>query len=314
MVSDTIYELCRPVLQDKNLPDEDKTEKLEELLRTETELSGKALEDTVLNVLWQHRNSNTSHATSPPLRHTVIRRASPAPWQIPRVSSPLVSTPGNGNSPATSHAFPNQRPSFVRKTSAASPFTSPRPSPRLALAQPIPHSPNLNSYEFSDASPVPDIYGDYGSDTVDWLVNDDATSTTSSTGGGLSAAAPEWMPQTEMSPYDILRSVLGDNKTDEEIEKALEMNSYDLGATMITLTEGQVFESQNMVVSEQDGSVLVGKSMDYIRPVTPSGQAKSPIPCKYWLAHGQCLRADCRFSHELKNHVCKYVPYLDLKG
>ncbi len=308
MVSDTIYELCQPILQNNELPDEDKTEKLEELLRKEASISGKALEDAVLNVLWQHRNSSAPHAASPPLRHTVIRRASPAPWQIPRVSSPLVSSPATGTSPATSHAFPSQRPSFARKSSTASPFTSPRPSPRLTLAQPIPHSPNLSTYEpFGDVSPVPDIYGDYGSDTVDWLVNDDAVSTTSSTGGGLSAAAPEWMPQPDMSPYDILRSVLGEGKTDEEIEKALEMNSYDIGATMIALTEGQVFEGPNIVIPDQDGSVLVGKSMDYIRPATPSGQARSPIPCKYWLAHGQCLRADCRFSHELKKHVCKYV-------
>jgi hypothetical protein len=307
MVSDTIYELCQPVLQDKELPDEEKTEKLEELLQKEASLTGKALEDAVLNVLWQHRNSSGPHAaSSPPVRHTVIRRASPAPWQIPRVSSPLVSSPGTGTSPATSHAFPSQRPSFVRKGSAASPFTSPRPSPRLALAQPIPHSPNLSTYEpFGDASPVPDIYGDYGSDTVDWLVNDDAASTTSSTGGSLSAAAPEWIPQPDMTPFDLLRSVLGEGKTDEEIEKALEINGYDLGATMIALTEGQVFDSQNLVVPDHDGSVLVGKSMDYVRPVTPSGQVRSPIPCKYWLAHGQCLRADCRFSHELKNHVCK---------
>ncbi|KAF5014276.1 hypothetical protein F66182_14800, partial [Fusarium sp. NRRL 66182] len=69
---------------------------------------------------------------------------------------------------------------------------------------------------------------------VDWLVADDQLSVTSSI-GGLSASAPEFVP--DMSPHDILRSVLGDKKTNDEIEAALEANSYDLGATIAALSE-----------------------------------------------------------------------------
>jgi DNA-nicking Smr family endonuclease len=42
------------------------------------------------------------------------------------------------------------------------------------------------------------------------------------------------------------------------------------------------------------------------RPMTPVGQQKSPIVCRYWLQSGHCARADCRFSHSLENHVCKF--------
>ena len=79
---------------------------------------------------------------------------------------------------------------------------------------------------------------------MDWLVGDETASNASSTGPGtLSAAAPEWVPQPDMSPYDILRSVLGDKNTDEEIEDALEKNAYDLGATMALLTGNDQFSS-----------------------------------------------------------------------
>ena len=307
MGAEEVYDLCLPVLEDKELEDEEKTEKLEELLREKTSLRGAPLENAVLDALHRYRNAGRADASSPPYRHTVIRRASPASWQIPRVATPLTS-PLTGTSPSVPPGFAS-RPSFTRaKSSTASPFTSPRPSPRLALAQPIPHSPSLQAYEFSDASPAPDIYGDYGSDTVDWLVNDDAASNASST-GGLSAAAPEWMPQPEMDPYDILRAVLGERKTNEEIEEALEANAYDLSTTLASLTESDTLDQQMLQAQLQsESSVLVGKSMnmEQTRPATPNS-SRTPIVCKYLLQTGQCLRADCRFSHDLSNHICKYV-------
>ena len=222
-----------------------------------------------------------------------------------RASTPIGSPPV-GSSPSLAVA----RPSFSRQRSSAhSPFASPRPSPRLAFAQPIPHSPSLQAYEFSDTSSTPDIYGDFGSDlNVDWLVSEDARSNASSTGtGSLSAAAPEWLPQPDMSPYDILRSVLGDRNTEAEIEEALEKNSYDLGATIAALTGGDGFEAAHSINTTQNPSVLVGKSMTVtqVRPVTPNS-GKSPIVCKYWLTSGSCLRADCRFAHDTSSYLCKY--------
>lgn len=301
MVSEEHYELCLPILNNEAIDEEEKIEQLEELLQKETGLTGGPLENSILDALWRHRNAAKGEVVDVPLRHTVIRKSSPAPWQMNRAPTPLGSPPPS-SSPAPSYGLPVSRPNFSRqKSGITSPFASPRPSPRLAMAQPIPHSPNLNAYEFSEQSPAPDIYGDYGSDNVDWLLNDETASNASST--TLSAAAPEWVPQPDMSPYDILRSVLGDKKTDEEIEDALNQNSFDIGATIATLlgTEADV-----PVTIVPDNNVLVGKSMFmHQRPTTPNS-AKSPVVCKYWLASGSCLRADCRFAHDTSGYLCKY--------
>ncbi|KIX05110.1 uncharacterized protein Z518_05982 [Rhinocladiella mackenziei CBS 650.93] len=309
MISDEHYDLCRPILDDATIEEEDKTERLEDLLRKDGRLRGAALENAVLDALWKHRNAQRGETSETPLRHHVIRKSSPAPWQVNRAPTPLGSPPPLSSSPALSVGFPASRPSFSRqKSSVQSPFASPRPSPHLGLAQPIPHSPSLNAYEFSDASPAPDIYGDYGHENVDWLLADETTSNASSTvTGALSAAAPEWVPQPDMSPYDILRSVLGDRKTDDEIEEALNKHSYDLGATIASLLGTDTADAQYTAVPSNEANVLVGKSMavNQIRPSTP-GTAKSPIVCKYWLASGSCLRADCRFAHDISGYLCKY--------
>ncbi|KAI9698189.1 MAG: hypothetical protein M1836_004191 [Candelina mexicana] len=329
MVADTVYELCLPILQDLNLEEEDTTEKLEELLRDETSLDGTSLENAILDILWRFRDSTTpAPPSSPaPVRHTTVKKASPAPWQIPRASTPGPSSvtgasPKGPSSLMARPAFPRAKSygaSPFPSASAPSPFTSPKASPHLTFSKlQIPHSPSLNAYKFSDVStPAPDIYGDYGSDTVDWLVNDDAEVDTSPTGveqgteRGLSGAATAWAPQqAEMSPYDMLRSVLGGARSDEEIGASLQMNGYDLSATLMALMEGQPLDSRQAQTSmfEQEGTVLVGKSMtpDPPRTLTPQAQGRSSIVCKYWLSTGSCLRADCRFSHDLSSHICKY--------
>ncbi len=314
MVSDETYEICLPLLQDTSLDDEERVDKLEELMKKETTLTGNSLENSVLDVLWRYREA--SNATSPPpLRHTVLRRPSPAPWQISRGGTPVQSSPRLGVSPLAPHGFIPQ--SFNRAiSSAASPFSSPRPSPRLAFSSPtIPHSPSLNAYEFpTDTSPPQEIYGDYGSDNVDWLVNDDVASNASSSGGGhsvLNAAAAEYIQpqQSDMSPYDMLRSILGPSKSDEEIEAALAVHGYDLSAIIMAFMDGQTNDSTTTQgqATETKNAILIGKSMaaEVQRPLTPANQQRSGVVCRFWLSTGQCLRADCRFSHDLSNHICK---------
>ncbi|TVY18227.1 Polyadenylate-binding protein-interacting protein 7 [Lachnellula arida] len=315
MLSDATYEICLPLLTDAALDDEERTDRLEELLKKETTLVGAPLENAVLSVLWRYREQTTNPSSPPPLRHTVLRRPSPAPWPIPRGSTPISSSPRLGVSPLAPPGF--VPPSFNRnKSGTASPFTSPRPSPRLAFSSPaIPHSPSLNAYEFpTDTGPSQDIYGDYGSDNVDWLVNDDGGSNTPSSSGqsGLNAAAAEFMQpqQSDMSPYDMLRSILGPAKSDEEIEAALAIHGYDLSATINAFMEGQLTEGTTISVPSSDAknAILIGKSMasEVTRPATPAGQQRSGVVCRFWLSTGQCLRADCRFSHDLSNHICKY--------
>jgi hypothetical protein len=156
------------------------------------------------------------------------------------------------------------------------------------------------------------MYGDLGSDTVDWLVNDEVAGTEPSSytsDGMLNGAAAEWVqPQTmDMGPYDMLRSILRDDRPDDEIEKALEANGYDLSAALIALMGSQTFDGQSIPTTMvEQASYLVGKSMTpAFRPSTPAGQAKSNIVCKYFLSTGHCARADCRFSHDTSKTLCK---------
>jgi hypothetical protein len=310
MVSDDIYETCLPILQDPNLEEEDKTDKLEELLRKETTLRGTSLENAVLDALWRYREGGGVATSPPPIRQTILRRPSPASWR--GSGTPLSGSPRLGVSPLAPPGFVPTNLSRT-KSSTVSPFSSPRPSPRLAFAAPvIPHSPSLNAYEFAnDTSPAQEIFGDFQTENVDWLVSDDALSITSlgGTSSGLNAAAPEYVAtqQNDMTPYDMLRSILGQSKTDDEIEEALALHGYDLSAAIAAIMESQGQDPTNAAnLTPEAKSILIGKSMTPdARPTTPSGQQKSGIICKFYLSTGQCLRSDCRFSHDLSNHICK---------
>jgi hypothetical protein len=311
MVSDETYEICLAVLEDSTLEDEDKTDKLEALLKEKTSLSGQALEHAVLDAMWRYKEGGGT-ATSPlPIRQTILRRPSPASWRGP--GTPLSGSPRLGVSPLAPPGF--MPSSFNRtKSSTASPFGSPRPSPRLALASPaaIPHSPSLSAYHFgNDESPSQETFGEIQSDNVDWLVSDDTASIASSlgTGSGLNAAAPEFssLQSTDMTPYDMLRSILGHSRTDEEIDGQLALHGYDLGAALAAFVDTQASDTPAATSLRPDGNfITVGKSMTPdVRPSTPNDQ-KSGTICKFYLSTGQCLRADCRFSHDLTTHVCKY--------
>lgn len=328
MVSDTMYELCLPILEDTAVDEEEKAERVENLVKTESSLTGRSLDDAVLGILWRHRDSKTISKPSPTVRHSALGQSSPRPWRIamprsPLPRSPLASPSLHGVPPAISSGLGGRPNTFSRSASygaaQASPFNSPHASPHLAFASPIPHSPSLSSYEFSDPIATQNDYGDFESDTVDWLVNEEQNSRPSSSGAGstyesgLSGAAASWIQpqQNDMSPHDMLRSVLGNGKSDEEVESALEANGYDLSATLLNLmgAQGTYSEQQNMT-SQQENQILIGKSMLPTQPLVsakPIEKSRSGIVCKYWLSNGNCLRADCRFSHDLSNHICKYV-------
>ncbi|KAG8526941.1 uncharacterized protein KY384_008370 [Bacidia gigantensis] len=299
MVPDSTFASCVPVLEDAALDQEEKTEKIEVLLKNELSLEGQALEDAVLNVLWRHRDNKNPSKSAPLIRHPVVRSSSPSPWQhVPRSGTPSATgSPSIGRaSPAPRASFGGAAPGFIRSKSfgTSSPFGSPRPSPRLAVATPIPHSPSLSNYEFSVGGSEKTDYGDYGSDTVEWLINDDSASRPSSSGagsvseGGLNAAATPWIqPQaSEMSSYDMLRSVMGDGKSDEEIEAALEANGYDLSATIMNLMGSTATSQEQNYFPDSDGQILIGN------------HDLSNHICKYWVM-GNCLAGDsCIFSHD----------------
>lgn len=316
MASETIYDLCLPILQDDSIEQEDKTDKLEDLIRCETDLKDKPLEDAVLDILWRFRNrstgpSSTLSTTTP--RATVTKRSSPAPWQASRSATPVASSPrSSAASPAPPPGLSNRPALFRMRSAQHSPFTSPRPSPRLAFASPslAQSSLSANPFDFHQAPSSSDGPGD-GSDVTDWVANDDTASNASSGYGGDWNYNADWFqPQVaDMSPHDLLRSVLQGQKSDEEIEGILEANGYDLSAAILSSMGEQGYDQSQIGTStpEQEKTYLVGKSMASggSRPSTPAGQGKSTIPCRYWLSTGQCLRADCKFSHDLSHHICK---------
>lgn len=304
MATEEIFESCLPILKDDAIEEEDKVDQLEEFVRKQHKLSGKALDTVVLDVL--HRSRNGGVLSSSPT-HTILKSRSPAPWQqSSRSATPLGQSPRSATASPTPYAA--QRPSFLRMKSGGSPFSSPKPSPRFAFAAPnIPGSPSLDSYEFTPSSTTQDYFdfGSEGNHDIDWLVNDDGGSMTPGEGGFV---APKTV---DMSPFDIMRSIFREDKTDDEIQKVLEESGYDLTTAIAAFMESQTTDSSfTAPVVEQEKTYLVGKSMaPSSRPMTPVGQQKSPIVCRYWLSTGQCLRADCRFSHDLSNHLCKCVLF-----
>jgi hypothetical protein len=316
MVSDTVYSSCLPILEDASLEEEDVIERLEELVEKEASLSGKSLENAVLDILWRFRESKKPSTATPPTRHIVIRKSSPAPWQqLSRSSTPLPTSPTSAMGILPPPGLGMTPPVFAlsRSSAAASPFGSPRPSPALAFSMPrLPYSPSLSHQDFAnDVPPSLNSFGEYGSDNVDWLVRDESLSTPSSLGAGNGFSSMQNAgfapPQTDMSPYDILRSVLGEDRSDADIEKALESCGYDFNATLISLMDPQGDKS---LLAESVPSVTVGKSISSnslidSRPSTPS-QARNGTICKFFLSNGTCLRADCRFSHDLGSTICKY--------
>ena len=309
MDSEAVYESCRPIFENKGIEDEERTEKLEKHIKQEHALTGRNLEEAVLDVLWRFKESTNAESKSPSARNQPPRRGSPAPWQSPRMSSPLASPSLKGTNRAKPPTFGTTPAAFKRVPyGPASPFTSPRPSPSLAFASPLPHSPSLHRYEFSEPTYTQEDYSDLGGDSIDWLVNEDIESRPSTSGtGALNGAAASWIQpqQTEMSPHDMLRSVLGDVKSDQEIQAALEANGFDLSMTVMNLMgSGPAPEQSSSAQTEQQ--ILIGKSMTAEAPKTTNNSNKrSGIVCKYWLSNGNCLRADCRFSHDLSGHLCK---------
>ena len=309
MASDTTYDSCLPILQDASVEEEDKTDKLVDLIRDSTGLSGKALDDAALDVLWRYRNASSSKTASPPFRHTVLKRNSPAPWQASRTGTPAASSPRSGAASPAPSTLSNRPGLFRARSAQQSPFSSPRQSPRLAHATLHPSlSPNPSHSELSDKVSTQDVLSDYGSENTEWFY-DDMMSSASSSYLGEPGAAGEWLPNVaDMSPYDMLRAVFQGKKSDDEIEGILAANNYDLNAALLASAEEQGLAPAPLDQSQvqKDRTFLVGKSLSSgSRPSTPSGQGKSNIVCRYWLQYGQCLRADCKYRHDASNHICK---------
>ncbi|KAF3903714.1 hypothetical protein AA313_de0209350 [Arthrobotrys entomopaga] len=321
VLPDEVFDECVAILQNASLLEEEQTEQVEDVIKARTGLSGAALEAQTLDVLWRHRVQVSPTSSPPPPRATIIRRSSPAPWQMAgRGGTPIGTPPPGFAAVAAVNNLLNHGGG-----SGTSPFPSPRPSPLLPYSSPrIPHSPSLNAYEYATDVHTPDIYGDYGSENVAWLVADDNPTNYLSSRGGL-------MQQDNLTPHDMLRSVLGEGRTDEEISAALETCGYDLSATLSMLMEqegmvigsnGNGFIPDVLRTPEVKYSHLGGEGMTIATgkntTLTPSGgeYGRSPgrpstpkvgVVCRYWVM-GSCLAGDtCIFSHDPTQSASKLM-------
>lgn len=94
MVSDDAYEAALPVLQDDTLDEEEQTDRLEELLRKQTGLTGKSLENIVLDCLWRFRDAGSS-SSSPP-RAAILSSAAHRQLHGKRIARPPLSASHHG--------------------------------------------------------------------------------------------------------------------------------------------------------------------------------------------------------------------------
>ncbi|KAL0060888.1 hypothetical protein AAF712_012352 [Marasmius tenuissimus] len=128
-----------------------------------------------------------------------------------------------------------------------------------------------------------------------------------------------------MTPFDVLSSVFGSTLAPSELEEALAENAYDFERAMQWLIERalpQVSPTANPLKMQQMGGRVTLVSRD-LRGVNRGGYQNSgpgrtgpryvngkPVPggnrvCRYFVA-GECLRADCRFSHDLERALCRF--------
>ncbi|EIW58723.1 uncharacterized protein TRAVEDRAFT_149078 [Trametes versicolor FP-101664 SS1] len=129
-----------------------------------------------------------------------------------------------------------------------------------------------------------------------------------------------------MTPFDVLSSVFGATLAPSELEEALAANGYDFERAMTWLVDRsltnhtapsqprvQSVGNRVMVVQRDGQSGIRGGRAAFHGPQGRNGGRfvnGRPAPggnrvCRYFLA-GECLRADCRFSHDLERALCRF--------
>ncbi|KIY52861.1 hypothetical protein FISHEDRAFT_63549 [Fistulina hepatica ATCC 64428] len=128
-----------------------------------------------------------------------------------------------------------------------------------------------------------------------------------------------------MTPFDVLSSVFGSTLAPSELEEALAASGYDFELAMSSLIERALPQPSNsaphspnriqqmggrLSVASRDAFVRGGRGFNgpqrgtsrYVngRPVQSGNRV-----CRYFVA-GECLRADCRFSHDLERALCRF--------
>ncbi|PIL25055.1 hypothetical protein GSI_12944 [Ganoderma sinense ZZ0214-1] len=129
-----------------------------------------------------------------------------------------------------------------------------------------------------------------------------------------------------MTPFDVLSSVFGATLAPSELEEALAANGYDFERAMTWLVDRsmashpspaqpriQPVGNRVMLVQRDGHGVRSGRAAFHGPQGRSGGRFASngrPVQggnrvCRYFLA-GECLRADCRFSHDLERALCRF--------
>lgn len=97
------------------------------------------------------------------------------------------------------------------------------------------------------------------------------------------------------SPYDMLRDILGRDTSDDDIERVLSHNEFDIGRTIDMLLKTMRTQSADQAEQENKQKLLT------------RDQTAERVVCRYYLQSGSCLRgSDCMYSHDLSQRICRF--------
>jgi len=203
--------------------------------------------------------------------------------------------------------------------------------------RPDDHSDEEDPFDPFAASNIPRIFHPVNGDLdSQWDPDDDVLGTELGERSVQSHDSEEIDPEAAamltdgMTPFDVLSSVFGATLAPSELEEALATNGYDFERAMTWLVDRtmstppqssvppriQSVGNRVMMVSRDGQSSMVRGGRGGYSPNGPGmrpGQRfvnGRPVPggnrvCRYFLA-GECLRADCRFSHDLERALCRF--------
>ncbi|KAJ3784359.1 hypothetical protein GGU10DRAFT_294412 [Lentinula aff. detonsa] len=186
--------------------------------------------------------------------------------------------------------------------------------------------PPLNPYAFEFTPPFLPSEGSEGALGISGMSNGMATEPDADPDAAVALLTDG------MTPFDVLTSVFGSTLAPSELEEALATNAYDFDRAMAwlvdrTLPLQQQQQQQNGSVAQQRMQPVGGRVT--VVPREPGGRGGYPLSgpqtrpnpnvryvngrpntggnrvCRYFVA-GECLRADCRFSHDLERALCRF--------
>ncbi|KAF8661374.1 hypothetical protein AX16_001467 [Volvariella volvacea WC 439] len=128
-----------------------------------------------------------------------------------------------------------------------------------------------------------------------------------------------------MTPFDVLSSVFGSSLAPSELEDALAANGFDFDKAMAWLVDRALpqapqpapqIRTQSMgnrvTLISGNGVVRGGRGFVFAphRGTARFGNGRgapgtNTRVCRYFVA-GECLRADCRYSHDLERALCRF--------